>query len=71
MRLTNQPTLGSRVLLALKREGGEASAQLLGRLTGKGTRVNSALNHLLAQGLVKRTDRKVGRSIVWALAEGA
>jgi hypothetical protein len=58
-----------RVLDALAREGGSASAYTLGRALSLGPRVNGTLNRLKAEGRVRRTDRKEGRSVVWELPD--
>ncbi len=58
-----------RVLRALRREGGKASAAMLGRATGRGHRVNGMLRLLEERGLVERTGEREGKSPIWALVK--
>lgn len=61
------PSISDRVLRALRREGGRASAAYLGRLTGRGHRINSTLLQMAGKGLVSKTAEKDGVSPIWEL----
>lgn len=64
-----QKDIRDRILRALRREGGRASGQLLGRATGRGHRINSVLRSMAQAGQLRRTGEKEGRSPIWEVVE--